>query len=486
MYSSRAFSRLSHTLRTPLSKRCHSTLSRLTVHGQGNSSKDSLLQTIRKGVSQESHPDDNALIVLASRKYASWLQDSQFMSALLESFSMDAGSSSEVNVLAAAVDGLHPLHPLQDIPHGFSFYRGSQEIVLPNLWQGAQPKPARGAKQQASISFHLRSLNQTPSTTTCTLPLANTIFQNGLESTLLASRWGRAGPSSALELSHIAEQQTQDVNFSADFNGSQTTLEVPLVPITNPRKILAGLGNIIRQIEVDGKPTPASKELELAVDKLFARRTQECHEFPPGPVGVWAVVVPPATTQVKDLERLQEWASRLDEKSTADEEWKQALQTKGLVQGFFGNGARVYRILSGGGGWGKKQGLLSLDPETKYGPSEDDDLDSFIRSFASQHDGGAQEGVVAPGSYVQYFVSPPPTAKPAATTGEQLSLAFGTSESALAEDTAAAEGPSEWKLVPGHFGAVTSHGLFLGSHCTAGKPMESKLDAPDSWIGYSS
>lgn len=144
--------------------------------------------------------------------------------------------------------------------------------------------------------------------------------------------------------------------------------------------------------------------------------------------------------------------------------------------------------VSGGGGWGKKQGLLSLDPETKYSlSSEEEDLDSFIRSFSSQHDGKAQEGVVAPGSYVQYFVSPPATAKPALspTQSSFANVAFGASESALAEDTASTEGPSGWEIVPGHFGAVSSHGLFIASQGNKlAHTTETKLDVPDTWVGY--
>ncbi|KAL0938984.1 uncharacterized protein CTRU02_205593 [Colletotrichum truncatum] len=408
------------------------------------------------------------------------------MSALLEPFSSTNQDSSELNVLAAAVDGLQPLQPFGDIPHGFSFYHGAQDVTLPNLWQGSPLKPQRDSKLQAAITFNLNTLNQTSSVTACTLPLANTIFHNGLQSTLLASRWRRSGTH--LELDHITEKQTQEVNFSPEFAASKTTIEAPLVPITAPRKILAGLGNIIRQIEVDGKPTPASKELETAVQALYDRRMKEGHEFPPGPVGVWAVVIPPAATQVSDLERLQEWSNRLRKDSTAEDEWKQTLDTKRFVQGFLGHGARVYRILSGGGGWGKKQGLLSLDPETKYSSSDEDDLDSFIRSFSSQLDGAIQGGVVAPGSYVQYFVSPPATAKPELPSGKGsfTSVSFGVSENALAEDLPLAEGPSNWTIVPDHFGAVTSHGLFIASGASkSGEPTESKLDAPDSWIGYS-
>ncbi|KAF6840776.1 6-phosphogluconate dehydrogenase [Colletotrichum musicola] len=490
MYSTRVISRLSHAVHGTSFRRCSSNATRFSVHSRGDSTKASRVNSAQK-LDTKARSSQDALVILASRKYAPWLQDSHFMSALLEPFSggLSTGESSgELNVLAAAVDGLHPLHPFGGIPHGFSFYHGSHDVILPNLWRDNQPKVQRDSKMQAAIKVHLNSMNQTPSTTACTLPLANTIFQNGLQSTLLASRWRRSGAESPLELTRIAMQQSQDLVFSVGSTASATTLEAPLVPITAPRKILAGLGNIISQIEVDGKPTPASKELEIAVTQLFDRRTKEGHEFPPGPVGVWAVVVPPATTQVRDIGLLQEWSNRIDEKSTAEDEWKQVLETRSLVQEFLGNGAMVYRILSGGGGWGKKQGLLSLDPETKYSPSEEDDLDSFIQSFSSQHDGSVLGGVVAPGSYVQYFVSPPAGAKPAVSVAERpsTSIAFGTSEAALGEAVDSTKGPSDWEFVPGHFGAVTSHGLFVAGKSSSGTFSETKLDVPDAWIGYSS
>ncbi|KAF5527322.1 hypothetical protein CGCA056_v000650 [Colletotrichum aenigma] len=485
MYSPRAFSRLSHIRQPPVSRRWFSEVSRFSVHGNANNSKSSLITTI-KGAQLDHSKQKDALLILASRQFASWLQDEKFMGSLIEPFSASNQDTSGFHTLAAAVDGLQPLQTLGEIPHGFSFYRGNLESLFPNLWKDSQSKPSSNTKLQASLNFQLSPLNTFSSSTTCTMPLANTIFQNGRQSTLLATRWSRSG--NTMVQAEVAEKQTQDVCFHHDLASAETAIEAPLVPITAPRKILSGLGNIIRQIEVNDQPAPASKELETAVQTLFDRRLNEGHEFPPGPVGVWAVVVPPSAKQSEDVELLREWASRLNENSTAEDEWKHALDTKGFMRGLLSHGTRVYRILSGGGGWGKKQGLLSLDPETKYSPSsEEEDLDSFIRSFSSQHDGKAQEGVVAPGSYVQYFVSPPATAKPALspTQSSFANVAFGASESALAEDTASTEGPSGWEIVPGHFGAVSSHGLFIASQGnTLAHTTETKLDVPDTWVGY--
>lgn len=271
------------------------------------------------------------------------------MSALLKPFAPNSSQgqgSGELNVLAAAVDGLHPLRAFGDAPQGFSFHHGSMEAILPNLWDENQLKPPRESKLQAAISFHFKSEKGQgdSSQTRCTLPLANTIFENGLQSTLQASRWRQTKSESSLELAHLTDRQIQDVNCSTSSSSARFHIEAPLVPITAPRKILTGLGNIIRQIEADGKAAPASGELETAVQTLFDKRTKEGHEFPPGPVGVWAVVLPQGPMQAKHIERLQEWAKELDKKVTAEEEWVQALDSKAVVQSLLRHGARVYRI----------------------------------------------------------------------------------------------------------------------------------------------
>ncbi len=54
--------------------------------------------------------------------------------------------------------------------------------------------------------------------------------------------------------------------------------------------------------------------------------------------------------------------------------------------------------MSGGGGWGSKQGLLSLDPQTALATDEDQDMQRFIDSFA--------EGEASPEKFVQFFVEP--------------------------------------------------------------------------------
>lgn len=59
--------------------------------------------------------------------------------------------------------------------------------------------------------------------------------------------------------------------------------------------------------------------------------------------------------------------------------------------------------MGGGGEWGAKARLLSLDPKTSHTPqSEADELDKFMRSFNGEQD--SKDAIAQPGDYVQFFV----------------------------------------------------------------------------------
>ncbi|KAJ3948037.1 uncharacterized protein N0V96_002279 [Colletotrichum fioriniae] len=417
------------------------------------------------------------------------------MASLLRSFG-DSKSSGDVgrefNALTGVVDGLHPLRAFGDIPHGFSFYYGPKDMIIPKLWQMKRPDvqsaPRSNDKLNAAITF---SYGSKPGNYVCTLPLANTIFQNGLQSTLIASRW-KLNLGGGLDLIEREERRAQEVNIYTRESERTNSIQAPLVPITAPRKIVSGLGNIIRQVDVNGKETPASSELETAVQALFDRRTAEGHEFPPGPVGVWGVVCPPGDDQAGTIEFLNKLSVTASKVRNAGDEWSIVLNTKDYMKWLIKRGVRVYKIPneeSGGGGWGKKAGLLSLDPEVKYSASsEEEDLDSFIRSFENRNEGGgdAEQGVIAPGSYIQYFVAPPFTAtkRHTAADGEsQFTDSFGVTDDARLEASSVPTS-RDWKQIQHQFGAVTTHGLFL--ECRSLRPLvrETKLDVPGAWIGH--
>lgn len=59
--------------------------------------------------------------------------------------------------------------------------------------------------------------------------------------------------------------------------------------------------------------------------------------------------------------------------------------------------------VGGGGEWGAKASLLSLDPKTSHTlQSEADELDKFMRSFNGEED--AKDAIAQPGDFVQFFV----------------------------------------------------------------------------------
>ncbi|KAK3078072.1 hypothetical protein LTS18_008514, partial [Coniosporium uncinatum] len=114
------------------------------------------------------------------------------------------------------------------------------------------------------------------------VPLANTVFQNGRAATLFSSHWKKF--SGTTELRHIQSWPLRNLTVPANCfvteegrvrpgQGRNHTYSIPLVALTAPKKIAAGMGNIIRLLEgVGGRDTtiPASSELESAVSAFLS------------------------------------------------------------------------------------------------------------------------------------------------------------------------------------------------------------------------
>ncbi|KAI4127377.1 MAG: hypothetical protein LQ347_004629, partial [Umbilicaria vellea] len=144
------------------------------------------------------------------------------------------------------------------------------------------------------------------------------------------------------------------------------------------------MGNIIRRIQIGDTPediAPASKELEKSVS-TYLQRVSPVKDR----VAVWTLVTP------REI-----WVD-------------QPQSTRGKVLfSQIEKGARLHKVLSGGGGWGgAKDGLLSLDPHSTYKQSEQaslllipDDGDLEAEKLAMLGD------VVKPGDVVQFFIDLP-------------------------------------------------------------------------------
>jgi hypothetical protein len=134
------------------------------------------------------------------------------------------------------------------------------------------------------------------------------------------------------------------------------------------------------------------------------------------------------------------------------------------------------RSVSGGGGWGSKAGLLSLDPETSPFPaSEEEEMFSLLGR-------GGESDFVPVGSEVQFFCSdlrsPGPQQQKGGNDLSLHRLVFGVlgdmarlgSEGLAADDIV---------ITPNHFGAVSNLAIYM----SGGGVSSSKLSVPGSQLG---
>ena len=272
--------------------------------------------------------------------------------------------------------------------------------------------------QPTSLTFTLPSAR-------FTIPLANTLFENGQPATAvhLPSMHQRALVEAATNLSpaeveEFAQAQADvreawqelgelmtvvgarhglhtpapaasiEITVPAEVlregRGARIHSRLPLRALTPPRQIEEGMGNILRQLATPPSAAGtqsrggASRELEVAVSAYM--QSLPAGQAGAGAVQVYARLTPqqPAATSPAEL--------------------------------LLYPGARLHRVLSGGGGWGNKAGLLALDPQAER------DVAGFERELAARLDGddGPHGGIVQPGAWAQFFVVEPAAATAAA------------------------------------------------------------------------
>lgn len=138
------------------------------------------------------------------------------------------------------------------------------------------------------------------------------------------------------------------------------------------------------------------------------------------------------------------------------------------------------RTVSGGGGWGAKKGLLSLDPQrTHFALSEEEEMQRFIQAM----DGG---NFVPVGSKIQFFASTE-TATEQPTGQVKSDIVFGTARSIRPSSVEEASNASEIAVLENHFGALSDDGIFVTSsdaaaETTPGFNNDWRLNVPNSRI----
>ncbi|EFY98580.1 hypothetical protein X797_001949 [Metarhizium robertsii] len=401
----------------------------------------------------------DAAVVLATPDLTKQLDDQEFISGLVKLLSASA-SISDFHLLCAVVDNIAPalgdVVPLQ----GISVLRGNVDSLLPQLWHPNPPREKADKDSVAALTFSLGK-------STVTLPLTRTTFHNNRASTLLSNRYSLSqGPP---ELKDRKEKQWQHVQITLDQPVQSTTdlgLWAPLSPVTRARKITESFGNIVRGIEIGGKSTPASTELEDSVNTMLANR--KATESDQGPMGVWAVITP-ETSESESLV-LADAPDPADTLEGRIVQQKDVEITARYLEQQHQLGSRTYQVLSGGGGWGPKKGLLSLDPQqTHFALSEAEEMERFMKTMDNS-------GFAPPGAHIQFFV--PAMASPEITTCPATGVVFGVP---LGIETSGEAGTApKGYLVADHFGALSSQGVYLSDRTDTDSAScyESKISVP--------
>ena len=427
---------------------------------------------------------------------------SGFIPSLLQLAVENAKPWQEFDLLAAVVDripqtnstapyrarGSHaadadpsPKTRVEDGSEGVSVAVLDSQAATPDLWSPRSTSSEREAmsiQQRCTLSF---SLPSSPGVRTqlsdgspsqplvkrvLQLPVTNTLFQNGRTSTLFAQRWAVSFRKESTS-EHVSSEKTwlpqQTVHTDALFANEGMRLQLDtlihshLVPITPARAITAAVGNIVRKIsggDASAEAAPASEELEKAISTAIQQG-----QIPSKQAGVWALIRP------------QRYAV-LD----------RAAQLQDSVHDMIGyavlSGARLHKVLSGGGGWGEKHGLLALDPDSDYSQHHR----AFEPSFGDDQDAEAQSheafGEVAkPGDIITFYVySSPSGANPTnlhapvfwnSSQAATATMVFGSLPSTVdtmrEAGTTEAEGQaqSELTVAENSFGMLSEQGMSL-------------------------
>jgi hypothetical protein len=375
---------------------------------------------------------DTFCIFLVTPSFAPWLVNNHAFleKAVRRAYSnafTDASAPFKVQALCAVVDKLPAGKTLPDtgsIEENVSHvniqrladgggFEGFAYIALPAAASVSSSSPK--SPDKGALDFIVSRTDPT-FRDTWRLPLANTIFQTGMSTTMFLSTWKLEPKTETLALDkklNITHHGVRMFDPKMPSRQTHSLLRIPLVPLTIARAVEGCMGNIIRRVigpEEEGMA--ASSELEKVVPRFFKARGEAVQ-----PTTAWALVVPKNKIRRQNAKTIYFLGHRLskEEKGTPMGEtvWERVWQRGGaqhsLVTSALTKGARLHRILSGGGGWGKKAGLLSLDPVPVS-----EEVPIRMEDATSTSDGpgdfsSALTPVVKDGEAIQFFISPAPS-----------------------------------------------------------------------------
>ena len=384
-------------------------------------------------VSHANVTTDTFCVFLVTPSFAPWLHDDSFFlyEAVRRAYSKaftGAPGRLTIQALCAVVDKLPagraftPAAPFDDEvvrrnsepPVNDPGYEGIAFATLPAAASISSTSPTSPTKGAIDFVLSGQTTKENIYSDTWRLPLANTVFQTGMPTTMHLSQWGLLPERKFVGLEKKTDISHHGIGLTAAGEPAgqpRSALSIPLLPLTLPRRVEGCMGNIIRRVVGPNQESvTASAELEKVVPQFFKSRGE-----PSQPTTAWALVIP--KSQKLEVARR---TKKLLTKRIANNEmgsdlhaalWERLWQSDPaawdkLVPWALREGARLHRVLSGGGGWGKKAGLLSLDPV----PTSEE-IPIRMEDATSGFDGPgdfstALTPVVQDGDAIQFFISP--------------------------------------------------------------------------------
>ena len=335
----------------------------------------SMIEQLPRLLTQHCQAFDCAVFFATPRLAHLFNQDSKFLTAALshvyQAGNPDISRSCVVGIVDKLPGAWQVYHEKVNSSEGLAFMATRRQMVLMNDNKASKSTPL----VCFSSSQTLQNNGDDRSFSVIALPVANTLFINGRHSTLFRHEWTPTTAAICQDTaSHPQDSQTvlQSVTIDAVIRKRRMSKakRLPLVSLTEPRIVKTVMGNILREIEIEGKSEPASSELEKAVMETVKENSKEDNK-----VQIFALFHEPSAS---------------NEKISA----QRILLAR----------ARLHKVTGGGGGWGQKRGLLSLDPHQVNPHGEEQSL-SLIEGLDGDNllDDQQTKAIAKAGDTVQFF-----------------------------------------------------------------------------------
>lgn len=428
-----------------------------------------------------------------------------------------------LETLIAVVDRLPDPNGLMNGQEGLAYMFCPSLSPMPAL-TASQVRFNPSAQKPGSITFDAEVLQEPTKRHghAVQIPLAQTVFSTGQTSTCAYVHFSYDDVTKAMRKHEGWQLESQTLPLQMA-KRSTINFELPLVPLTPMRTVRHSMGNIIRQLSAgsrvqtsDGRPPveesqPASQELEAAVAAYF-----KALDIAPEPVSVWALIFPRSmfdkpshsTPVIEPIITMTPDRISRTWQHPGDGATNHYRLLSNSVRALLRRGARISKVISGGGGWGKKAGLLSLDPDAMFSSRDLRGDQGWQFDFSDDSPDSAQDQqrqalgeIVKEGERVMFFISPPGEDILASDFRKdmaedfrlrldagQTSTAFGTIPSTVdALPSGLLDGSSaEPKIqhVPRFFGALSESGIAITLSLNGELKSQTKFDVPYSLLHF--